>query len=134
MPKTARALQQLPPATQATLEKLGADLAVARLRRKESLKTWASRMGVSVPTLQRLEAGDPGVGIGIVATALWLIQRDSELGNLAAPEHDRGALEMDVRESVALGRARAKAAAEVRLSTERKRTSAVLEQSSAQTG
>lgn len=134
MPKTARALQQLPPATQATLEKLGADLAVARLRRKESLKTWASRMGVSVPTLQRLEAGDPGVGIGIVATALWLIQRDAELGNLAAPEHDRGALEMDVREAVALGRARAKAAAEVRLSTERKRTSAVLEQSSAQTG
>ncbi len=134
MPKTARALQQLPPATQATLEKLGADLAVARLRRKESLKTWASRMGVSVPTLQRLEAGDPGVGIGIVATALWLIQRDSELGNLAAPEHDRGAIEMDVREAVALGRARARAAAEARLSTERKRTSAVLEQSSAQTG
>ena len=133
MPKTARALQQLPPATQATLEKLGADLAVARLRRKESLKTWASRMGVSVPTLQRLEAGDPGVGIGIVATALWLIQRDSELGNLAAPEHDRGALEMDVREAVALGRARARAAAEARLSTERKRTSAVLEQSSAKT-
>lgn len=133
MPKTARALQQLPPATQATLEKLGADLAVARLRRKESLKTWASRMGVSVPTLQRLEAGDPGVGIGIVATALWLIQRDAELGNLAAPEHDRGAIEMDVREAVALGRARAKAAAEARLSTERKRTSAVLEQSSAKT-
>ncbi len=121
MPKTARALQQLPPATQATLEKLGADLAVARLRRKESLKTWASRMGVSVPTLQRLEAGDPGVGIGIVATALWLIQRDSELGNLAAPEHDRGALEMDVREAVALGRARAKAAAEARLSTEQRK-------------
>jgi hypothetical protein len=120
MPKTARALQQLPPATQATLEKLGADLAVARLRRKESLKTWATRMGVSVPTLQRLEAGDPGVGIGIVATALWLIQRDAELGQLAAPEHDRGALEMDVREAVALGRARAQAAAETRLSSGRK--------------
>lgn len=123
MPKTARALQQLPPATQATLKKLGADLAVARLRRKESLKTWATRMGVSVPTLQRLEAGDPGVGIGIVATALWLIQRDAELGNLAAPEHDRGAIEMDVREAVALGRARARAAAATHLSTERKRVS-----------
>ena len=91
MPKTARALQQLPPATQAAIEKLGADLAVACLRRKESLKTWAQRMGVSIPTLQRLEAGDPGVGIGIVATALWLIQGDGELGMLAAPEHDRGA-------------------------------------------
>jgi len=117
MPKTARALQQLPPSTLAAIEKLGADLAVARLRRKESLKTWAQRMGVSVPTLQRLEAGDPGVGIGIVATALWLIQRDGELGTLAAPEHDRGAIEMDVREAVALGRARAQAAATARLNT-----------------
>ena len=67
MPKTARAILQMPPATVAAIEKLGADLAVARLRRKESLKTWAQRMGVSVPTLQRLEAGDPGV-----ALALWL--------------------------------------------------------------
>ena len=117
MPKTARALQQLPPATLARIGKLGADLAVARLRRKESLKTWAQRMGVSVPTLQRLEAGDPGVGIGIVATALWLIQRDGELGTLAAPEHDRGAIEMDVREAVALGRTRAQAAATARLNT-----------------
>ena len=117
MPKTARALQQLPPATLAAIEKLGADLAVARLRRKESLKTWAQRMGVSVPTLQRLEAGDPGVGIGSVATALWLIQRDGELGTLAAPEHDQGAIEMDVREAVALGRARAQAAATARLNT-----------------
>jgi len=114
MPRTARALLQLPPATAAALEKLGADLAVARLRRKESLKTWATRMGVSVPTLQRLEAGDPAVGIGIVATALWLIQRDGELGRLAAPEHDQGAIEMDVREAVELGRSRARASAEAR--------------------
>ena len=57
MPKTAQAILQMPPATVAVIEKLGADLAVVRLRRKESLKTWAQRMGVSVPTLQRLEAG-----------------------------------------------------------------------------
>jgi transcriptional regulator with XRE-family HTH domain len=115
MPKTARALLQLPPATAAAIEKLGADLAVARLRRKESLKTWAKRMGVSVPTVQRLEAGDPSVGIGIVATALWLIQRDGELRNLAAPEHDQGAIEMDVREALELGRTRARASAEARV-------------------
>lgn len=115
MPKTARALLQLPPATAAAIEKLGADLAVARLRRKESLKTWAKRMGISVPTLQRLEAGDPSVGIGIVATALWLIKRDDELGRLAAPEYDQGAIEMDVRKAEELGRARALAAAEARM-------------------
>jgi hypothetical protein len=62
-------------------------------------------MGVSVPTLQRLEAGDPavGLGLGIVATAPWLIRRDGELGNLAAPEHDQGAIELDVREAVKPG-------------------------------
>lgn len=119
MPKIARALQEIPPATLAAIEKLGADLAVARLRRKESLRSWAKRMGVSIPTLQRLEAGDPGVGIGIVATALWLIQRDGELGMLAAPEHDRGAIEMDVREAEELGRSRARAATAARLSRER---------------
>lgn len=118
MPKTARALLQLPPATTAALEKLGADLAVARLRRKESLRSWAQRMGVTVSTLQRLEAGDPSVSIGIVATALWLMQRDGELRHLAAPEHDQGALELDVREAVQLGRARAQAAAEARLRSE----------------
>ncbi len=114
MPKTARAILQMPPATVAAIEKLGADLAVARLRRKESLKTWAQRMGVSVPTLQRLEAGDPGVGIGIVATALWLIQRDGALTQLASPELDQGAIELDIRQAQALGRARAQAAAQSR--------------------
>jgi hypothetical protein len=115
MPKISRAIVQMPPATAAALEKLGADLAVARLRRRESLKKWAKRLGVTVPTLLRLEAGDPGVGIGILATALWLIGRDSELVQLAAPEHDKGALDQDVRQAIALGRERARASAEARL-------------------
>lgn len=115
MKKSTKALQQLPPATLGAIQKLGADLAVARLRRKESLRSWAKRLGVSVSTLQRLEAGDPGVSIGILASALWLINRDGELGQLAAPEHDQGALEMDVREAVQLGQARAQASADARL-------------------
>ena len=115
MPKPAKAIQQLPPSTLGALEKLGADLAVARLRRKESLRTWAKRLGVTLSTLQRLEAGDPTVSIGIVASALWLINRDGELASLAAPEHDRGALELDVREAVELGQARAQASAKARL-------------------
>lgn len=105
----------MPPATVDALERLGANLAVARLRRKESLKTWARRMGITVPTLQRLEAGDPGIGLGIVATALWLIGRDGALVDLASPEKDLGALELDVREAVALGKERARASADARL-------------------
>lgn len=120
MPKTARALLRLPPATAGAIEQLGADLAVARLRRKESLRSWAQRLGVTVSTLQRLEAGDPSVGIGIVASALWLIQRDGELRHLAAPEHDKGAIAMDVRAAVELGRSRAQASAQGRANAAKK--------------
>ncbi len=109
MGRNTKAIHQLPPATLGALQKLGKDLAVSRLRRKESLRTWAKRLGVSLSTLQRLEAGDPAVSIGVVASALWLINRDGELGNLAAPEHDLGALELNVRQAVALGQARAQA-------------------------
>jgi hypothetical protein len=103
------------------MRKLGADLAVARLRRKESLASWAARMGTSVPTLMRMEAGEAGVGIGLYATALWLMGRSGALADLAAPEHDRGALELDVRAAVQLGKGRAQAAMASRLSREQAR-------------
>jgi hypothetical protein len=115
MTKASPVLTQMPPSTLAALQQLGADLAVARLRRKESLKTWAKRMGVSVPTLLRLEAGEPGVSLGVLATALWLIGRDSALGALATPKDDRGALELDVREAETLGRERVLATTQAKL-------------------
>src|SRR5688572_29291025 len=107
MPVQSRAILQLPASSAEAIRKLGAELAVARLRRGESLKSWAARIGISVPTLTKLEAGDPGTSIGIVASALWLIGQDAELGALAAPEKDRGALEMSVQDAMALGRQRA---------------------------
>jgi len=85
MAKASRALAELPADTVAALEKLGADLAAARRLRKESVTKWAQRMRVSKGTLQRLEAGDPTVGIGIVATALHLLGRDGELAKLVTP-------------------------------------------------
>jgi len=115
MPKPSKALSQLPPSTLAALQQLGADLAVARLRRKESLKTWAKRIAVSVPTLLRLEAGEPSVSLGVLATALWLIGRDAALGALATPKEDRGALELDVRQAETLGKARVRATAQAKI-------------------
>jgi len=115
MTKTSSALTQMPPSTLKALEQLGADLGVARLRRKESLKTWAKRIGVSVPTLLRLEAGEPSVSLGVLATALWLIGRDATLATLATPKEDRGALELDVRQAEALGKARVSATAQAKL-------------------
>lgn len=124
MPKTPKALVRLAPQTSNALEAMGAHLAVARVRRKQSLKAWAQRVGVTIPTLMRMEAGDPGVSIGIYATALWLIGRDGELARIASPEHDRGAFELDVREAVDLGRKRALAAQRTRVTRERAKAKA----------
>lgn len=87
----------MPPAVLAQLQQLGEHLAIARKRRKESRKAWAERIGITEPTLARMEKGDPSVALGSYATALWLIGRAQALAEVAAPELDLGALERDVR-------------------------------------
>jgi hypothetical protein len=70
-----------------------------------------------------MERGDPGVSAGIYTTALWLIGRVSSLPELAAPVHDRGALESDVRAAVKRRAVRAAASAEARLGRKKNRSS-----------
>jgi transcriptional regulator with XRE-family HTH domain len=115
MPKGPPALLTLPPAAVQALRALGENLAIARVRRRESQRAWAKRLGVSVPTLIRMERGDPGVGAGIYTTALWLIGRVGALPDLAAPGSDRGALESDVRRALKRRAVRSAASAEARL-------------------
>ena len=100
MSRVTNAVISLPPVAVAALHALGANLAIARVRRRESQRTWAKRLCVSIPTLIRLEQGNAGVGIGIVATALWIIGRVQALPELAEPGKDLGALELDVRGAV----------------------------------
>jgi hypothetical protein len=105
----------MPPAAAAALRSLGENLAIARVRRRESQRAWARRLGVSVPTLIRMERGDPGVGAGIYATALWLMGRVNALPAVAAPGEDQGALESDVREALKRRAVRSAASIEARL-------------------
>lgn len=97
MPKRPPAIETLPAAVLAQLRALGEGLAIARKRRREPMKSWAQRIGVSEPTLARMEKGDPSVSMGVYATALWLMGRSQALAECAAPEHDLGALEDAVR-------------------------------------
>lgn len=115
MPKSPQAVLTLPPAAEQALRALGENLAIARVRRNESQRTWAKRLGISAPTLIRMERGDPGVGVGIYATALWLMGRVNALAAIAAPSEDRGALETDVREAAQRRAIRSAASTEARL-------------------
>lgn len=96
MPKSAESITNLPGSVQTSLTVLGEHLRIGRKRRKESLRSWALRMNVSVPTLSAMEKGDPRVSMGVYATALWLIGSDDALRSLAAPERDAQALAQEL--------------------------------------
>ncbi|MDP4541004.1 XRE family transcriptional regulator [Qipengyuania sp. DY56-A-20] len=56
----------------------------------------AERMLVSIQTLQRLEAGDPTVGLAVLASALHVLGMTERLAGLIAPDSDRAGISEDL--------------------------------------
>ncbi|RZJ51738.1 MAG: XRE family transcriptional regulator, partial [Acidovorax sp.] len=50
-----------PQAVLQQIELLAQNIVIARKRRKETQAQWAQRLGVSQPTMARIERGDPSV-------------------------------------------------------------------------
>jgi transcriptional regulator with XRE-family HTH domain len=75
-------------AARKALRKLGADLRDARRRRRLTMAIVAQRAFTSRSTLQRVEAGDPAVSIGIYAAVLLALGLLEGLGALADPSAD----------------------------------------------
>lgn len=70
------------------LRKLGADIRDARRRRHLPMSVVAERAFTSRATLQRVEAGDPGVGMGIYASVLNALGLLDGLAQLADISRD----------------------------------------------
>lgn len=77
-----------PAAVKRVLRKLGADLREARQRRRLTMAVVAERAFTSRATLQRIEAGDPGVSMGIYAAVLQALGLLKGLDQLADPSQD----------------------------------------------
>ena len=88
MPRTDKSFHQLPAGVQSALAEAGGAIRVARLRRRQSARDFASRLGVTLPTLRKLERGEPGVALATFASALWLIGLLDRFRDLARPESD----------------------------------------------
>jgi transcriptional regulator with XRE-family HTH domain len=88
MPRASASKVALPDVSRAALERLGRNLAVARRRRRIPQQLLADRMLVTRQTVQRLEAGDPSVNLGVLASALFVLGLSSRLSELVAPEAD----------------------------------------------
>src|ERR1700724_57591 len=88
MSKASLATKALPAPAAKAIELLAHDIATARKRRRIPQRLLAQRMMVSLDTVQRLERGEAGVSLGVVATALWALGLVDRLAELASPDHD----------------------------------------------
>ena len=93
--KTSQAKAALPLSVRKALKKLGADIAIARKRRRLAMTIVAQRAFISRNTLTRVERGDAGVSIGIYATVLFVLGLADRLNQLADPVTDEVGLSLE---------------------------------------
>ena len=77
------------PSTQRALEKAGANIKKARLRRNIRAELLAERAGISVDTLSAIEKGVSTVSIGAYAAVLAVLKLDNDLEKLALDEEGK---------------------------------------------
>ncbi|WP_440110022.1 helix-turn-helix transcriptional regulator [Acidovorax sp. BL-A-41-H1] len=98
-----------PHAVRQQIALLAQNIVTARKRRRETQAQWAQRLGVSQPTMARIERGDPSVSMASYVMCMWLINQAQGLADLIAPQNDMASLEREVARTRAPARAAARA-------------------------
>ena len=96
MPRQNTAPSDYPQAVLRQIEALAQNIVIARKRRGESQAQWAKKLGISQPTMARIERGDPSVAMASYVMCIWLINPAAGLAELIAPLNDHAALEKEV--------------------------------------
>lgn len=96
MPRQNTSPADYPQAVLQQIEQLAQNIVIARKRRGESQAQWAKKLGISQPTMARIERGDPSVAMASYVMCMWLINQAGGLADLIAPQHDHAALEKEV--------------------------------------
>jgi hypothetical protein len=86
--RTTKARTALPLPVRRALKKLGADISIARRRRKIPTTLMAQRAFIDRRSLARVEKGDPGVSMAIYATVLFILGMIDRLADFASPAND----------------------------------------------
>ena len=88
----------LPLPVDRAIKKLGADLSLARRRRKMTQAMLAERLGTSIMTVRRMEDGHPGTALQYLARALQVFGALEKLNALLDSSQDTvGLIMMDER-------------------------------------
>jgi transcriptional regulator with XRE-family HTH domain len=85
-------LEAPPYAVEQALKKVGRNLRLARLRRKQTIEEVAQRIGTGVRAVRDAESGKPSTGVGVYAALLWAYDLLDPLDGLADPLSDQEGL------------------------------------------
>lgn len=96
MPRQNTLPADYPQAVLQQIEQLAQNIVIARKRRGETQAQWSKKLGVSQPTMVRIERGDPSVAMVSYVMCMWLINQAEGLANLISPLNDHAALEREV--------------------------------------
>lgn len=73
MPRQNTSPQAFPPPVLQQIEQLATRITAARKQCGETQAQWAHKLGISQPTMARLERGDPSIATATYVMCLWLI-------------------------------------------------------------
>ncbi len=79
---------KLPIPVNKALQKLGADLKEARIKRRLTMALVEERAGITHVTLTKVEKGNAGVSIGIYTKVMFVLGLIDNVYNLAEPDND----------------------------------------------
>ncbi|HEU4814066.1 MAG TPA: helix-turn-helix transcriptional regulator [Xanthomonadaceae bacterium] len=74
------------PRAQRQIKALGARLRAARMRRRMTQEVLAERVGVSIPTIGKLESGDASLSLATVLRALTVLGLGDDIDLIAAQD------------------------------------------------
>lgn len=94
MRSTAR--DTLPPKVRRALQKLGADIQLARKKRGLTVAMMMERAGIAKTTYLRVEKGDPSVSMGIYVMTLFTLGFAETFASVADPSGDDQGLLLDL--------------------------------------
>lgn len=84
MPRQNTSPAAFPPAILLQIEQLAQRIVSLRKIRDETQVQWAARLGISQPTMARIERGDPAVAMATYVSCLWQLNPALDLTQLLA--------------------------------------------------
>ena len=84
MPRQNTSPADFPPAILSQIEQLAQSIVAQRKSRGETQAQWAANLGISQPTMARVERGDPAVTMATYISCLWQLNPALDLTQLLA--------------------------------------------------